>query len=47
MVSLKTKQLNCYVHSPARDTAQCRAIADLLSRHNLSPDSVKDAYNLA
>jgi hypothetical protein len=41
------ENLDCYVLSPARNTPQCKAIAELLSRHNLGPDSVKDAYNLA
>jgi hypothetical protein len=41
------ENLNCYVNSQARDTPQYKAIAALLSRHNLGPDSVKDAYNLA
>jgi hypothetical protein len=40
------ENINCYINSPARDTPQCRAIADLLSRHDMGPDSVKDAYNL-
>jgi hypothetical protein len=41
------ENLNCYLNSAMRETGQCKAIAKIVSQHNLAPDSVKDAYNLA